>query len=60
MAAYVIVNVKIHDSEAYREYVRFAPPTVAAYGGRYLARAGHTEVLESGLQRIAMRPSFGP
>ncbi|HYT78746.1 MAG TPA: DUF1330 domain-containing protein [Actinomycetota bacterium] len=36
----------MHDPDAYREYVRLAPPTVAAYGGRYLARAGHTQVLE--------------
>jgi uncharacterized protein (DUF1330 family) len=46
VSAYVIVDVKVHDAEAYREYVRLAPATVAAYGGRYLARAGHTEVLE--------------
>jgi uncharacterized protein (DUF1330 family) len=46
MPAYVIVNIKVHDADAYREYVRLAPPTVAGYGGRYLARAGHTEVLE--------------
>jgi uncharacterized protein (DUF1330 family) len=46
MSAYVVVNVNIHDPEAYREYVGLAPRTVAAYGGRYLARAGHTEVLE--------------
>jgi uncharacterized protein (DUF1330 family) len=41
MSAYVIVNVnvKIHDPDAYREYVRRAPSAVAAYGGRYLARA---------------------
>jgi uncharacterized protein (DUF1330 family) len=46
MSAYVIVNVEVHDPEAYREYVRLAPPTIGAYGGRYLARAGQTEVLE--------------
>ena len=46
MSAYVIVNVNVHDPEAYREYVRLAPPTIARYGGRYLARAGRTEVLE--------------
>lgn len=46
MSAYVVVNVKVNHPEAYREYVRLAPSTVAAYGGRYLARAGHTEVLE--------------
>lgn len=48
MSAYVVVNVNVHDPEAYREYVSLAPPTVSAYGGRYLARAGHTEILEGG------------
>ena len=46
MPAYVVVNVNVHDPKAYREYVRLAPPTIAAYGGCYLARAGRTEVLE--------------
>ena len=46
MSAYIVVNVNVQDPEVYSEYVRLAPPTVAAYGGRYLARAGHTEVLE--------------
>jgi uncharacterized protein (DUF1330 family) len=46
MSAYVVVDVTVHDPESYREYVRLAPPTVGRYGGRYLARAGHTEVLE--------------
>ena len=46
MSAYVVVNVQVNDPEPYREYIRLAPPTIAAYGGRYLARAGHTEVLE--------------
>jgi uncharacterized protein (DUF1330 family) len=46
MPAYVVVNVHVHDPENYREYVRLAPPTIFHYGGRYLARAGQTEVLE--------------
>lgn len=49
MSPYVIVNVNVNDPEAYREYVRLAPPTIAAYGGRYLARAGHFKARASSL-----------
>ena len=48
MPAYVIVNVDIHDPAGYEEYRLRAPATITAYGGRYLARAGRTEVLEGG------------
>ncbi len=46
MPAYVIADIEITDPEVYKEYVKLAPATVAQYGGRYLARGGHTEVLE--------------
>ena len=46
MAAYVIVDIEVTDSEGYGEYGRLAPATVAAYGGRYLARGGEAEALE--------------
>ena len=46
MTAYVIVNVEVTDPEGYKEYVKLAPPTIAVYGGKYLARGGRTEVLE--------------
>jgi uncharacterized protein (DUF1330 family) len=46
MNAYVIVDIDVHDPTTYEEYRRIAPPSIAAYGGRYLSRAGHTEVLE--------------
>ncbi|HTM57914.1 MAG TPA: DUF1330 domain-containing protein [Candidatus Udaeobacter sp.] len=46
MPAYVIVDIDVKDPAAYEEYRRLAPPTITAYGGRYLARAGRTEVLE--------------
>ena len=44
--AYVIVNVAIRDPERYKDYVQAATPTVAAHGGRYLARGGRAEKLE--------------
>ena len=46
MTAYVISDIKVNDSAAYPEYVALSPATVAAYGGRFLARAGRTEKLE--------------
>ena len=46
MPAYVIVDIDVHDPETYEEYKRLAPPAIAAYGGRYLARGGRTATLE--------------
>jgi uncharacterized protein (DUF1330 family) len=46
MAAYVIVDIDVIAPTTYQEYIRQAPATVEAYGGRYLARGGKTEVLE--------------
>jgi uncharacterized protein (DUF1330 family) len=46
MPAYVIADVEVIDSVAYEEYRQKAPPTIAAYGGRYIARGGAIEVLE--------------
>ena len=46
MAAYVIVDIDIHSPETYEEYKRLAPPSISAYGGRYLIRGGKVEQLE--------------
>lgn len=46
MPAYVVVEVTVQDAETYERYKQLAPPAIAAYGGRYLARGGATEVLE--------------
>ena len=46
MPAYVAVDIDIHDPETYERYKALAPPAIAAYGGRYLARGGETRVLE--------------
>ncbi len=46
MAAYVVVEIAIHDAETYERYKQLGPPSIAAYGGRYLVRGGATEVLE--------------
>ncbi len=46
MAAYVIADVKIEDPVQYEDYRKMVPATIAAYGGRFIARGGQTEVLE--------------
>ena len=50
MPAYVIADVKITDPETYRRYVELVPATIAAFGGRYLARGGTVEVLDGDQQ----------
>ena len=46
MPAYLVVHVDVHDPERYEEYKALAPPSIRAYGGRYLTRGGATEVLD--------------
>jgi uncharacterized protein (DUF1330 family) len=46
VAAYVIVEIEIVDPVGYEEYKKLAGATVEKYGGKYLVRGGHTEVLE--------------
>jgi uncharacterized protein (DUF1330 family) len=46
MPAYVVVEIEVHDPAGYEDYKKLAPPTIAAYGGKYLARGGKTETLE--------------
>lgn len=38
MPAYVIANIDVTDPEGYREYAEQVGATIAAHGGRYLAR----------------------
>jgi uncharacterized protein (DUF1330 family) len=46
MTAFVIVDIEVTDPAGYEEYKRLAAPTVALYGGEYIARGGYTETLE--------------
>ena len=46
MPAYVIAETDVHDQEQYDRYKAAAPETIAAYGGRYVARGGELDVLE--------------
>jgi uncharacterized protein (DUF1330 family) len=46
MAAYIIVDVKINESEMYEEYKKLTPASVAAHKGKFIVRGGATETLE--------------
>jgi uncharacterized protein (DUF1330 family) len=46
MAVYVIADIEVLDRPSFEGYRQQVPATIAAYGGRYLARGGATEVLE--------------
>jgi uncharacterized protein (DUF1330 family) len=49
VAAYLIANVEVTDTQAYEEYREKVPAAIAAYGGRYLARGGTVHHLEGKL-----------
>ncbi len=46
MTAYAIVRVTVTDPERYAAYMALSPGAIEAYGGRFVARGGATEVLE--------------
>ena len=46
MPAYVVVEIEVLDAERYEDYKRMVPPSLAAYGGRFVVRGGSAETLE--------------
>ena len=46
MPAYIVVEVEVHDADGYEKYKSMVPPSLAAYGGRFLIRGGKVENLE--------------
>jgi uncharacterized protein (DUF1330 family) len=54
--AYVIVDVTVHDREAYAEYAAGTPGAVAPFGGRFIVRGGEVTPKEGGWdpQRIVV------
>ncbi|HKI75060.1 MAG TPA: DUF1330 domain-containing protein [Pseudomonadales bacterium] len=49
MSAFVIVDTKINNPDAYEEYKALARPLVEKYGGVYRARGGAMDVREDDL-----------
>ena len=46
MPAYVVVEVEVNDPVRYENYKAMVPPSLEAYGGRFLVRGGKVETLE--------------
>ena len=50
--AYCIVNImKIHDQEAFNEYVVNPMASIEKFGGKFLVKGDRAEVLEGGWER---------
>src|SRR5688500_9082374 len=50
MAAYIVIDIDVHDPDTYERYKQLAPPSIAQYGGRYIVRGGAVEPLEGDWQ----------
>ena len=50
MPAYVIASVDVKDPVRYADYRNMVMPTIATYGGRFLARGGKVDILEGDWQ----------
>ncbi len=46
MAVYIVSRVDISDPERMAGYMKAAPATVEAFGGKYIVRTGNIEVIE--------------
>ncbi|MFZ0748969.1 MAG: DUF1330 domain-containing protein, partial [Pyrinomonadaceae bacterium] len=46
MPAYIVVEIEVEDPVRYEDYKKMVPPSLAAYGGRFLVRGGQVENLE--------------
>ena len=46
MSAYLIVDVEVHDADAYRGYQQRVADTFAPFGGQFMVRGGSLETLE--------------
>ncbi len=46
MSAYVIVHLTVISPEGYTDYSVQVPATLAAHGGEFMVRGGHTTVIE--------------
>jgi uncharacterized protein (DUF1330 family) len=46
MAAYVIIELSVHNKEEIVEYQKLAPAAIAAFDGKFVVRGGQTTPLE--------------
>ena len=50
MTAFIVVDISVEDAKTYDHYKLLAPPSIAKFGGRYVARGGKTKTLEGSWQ----------
>ena len=50
MAAYLVVDINVHDETEYQKYIQQVPEFVAKHGGTYLVRGAQLEVKEGDWQ----------
>lgn len=55
MAAYALVELEITNTDGIGPYLAGVAGTIAAHGGKYLVRAGATEVVEGGLGQYPVK-----
>jgi uncharacterized protein (DUF1330 family) len=46
MSAFVVVQVDVKDPQRYEAYKKMVPPTLAKFGGRFVARGGAVHSME--------------
>ena len=46
MPAYIVVEVEVNDPERYENYKAMVPPSLEAYGGRFVVRGGACQTVE--------------
>ena len=46
MSAYIVAEVEVTDPRTFEEYRKLVPPTIEAFGGRYVVRGGAVGSLE--------------
>lgn len=49
MSAYILVDTKIKDADAYEEYKALARPIAEKFGGQYRTRGGEMDVVQNEL-----------
>jgi uncharacterized protein (DUF1330 family) len=50
MAAYIIVEVDVHDPEQYEDYKKLTPGSLQPFDGKFIVRGGAAENLEGDWQ----------
>ena len=46
MSAFIVAEVEVTDPEKFEEYRKLVPPTIEAFGGRYVVRGGAVDSRE--------------